>query len=154
MQIRKLASTCQFLQEYHQDELTTAFILGLRDENISRKLLAKKDLTLDKAIATDQSLQVADKEAREMTLQPTVRVDAINAHKRVNKWTRKQRVPHHQVPAWLVDLKNTGIQLQNVPIKPLLVQCVIAWVILQKCVETRTLTVIVAVFQENSHNQI
>ena len=26
-----------------------------------------------------------------MALQPTARVDVINAHKRVNKWTRKQR---------------------------------------------------------------
>ena len=34
-EIRKLASTCQFLQEYLQDTLTTAFVLGLRDENIS-----------------------------------------------------------------------------------------------------------------------
>ena len=83
-EIRKLASTCQFPQEYLQDALTTAFVLGLRDENISRKLLAEKDLTLDKAIATAQSLQVADKEACEMALQPTTKVDAINVHKRVN----------------------------------------------------------------------
>ena len=68
------------MQEYPQDALTTAFVLGLRDENISRKLLAEKDLTLDRAITTAQSLQVADKEAREMVLQPAA-ANAINAHK-------------------------------------------------------------------------
>ena len=61
-EIRKLASTCQFPQEYLQDALTTAFVLGLKDENISHKLLAEEDLTLDRAIATAQSLQIADKE--------------------------------------------------------------------------------------------
>ena len=90
-EIRKLASTCQFPQQYLQDALTTAFVLGLRDENISRKLLAEKDLSLDKAIATAQSLQVADKEAREMATQSTARVDAVNEHKRGYKWTKKQR---------------------------------------------------------------
>ena len=127
-EIRKLASTCQFLQEYLQDALTAAFVLGLRDENISRKLLAEKNLTLDKAIATAQSLQIGDKEAREMALQPTARVDGINAHKRVNKWPgQESSVPHHQFPARLVDLKNTSTGIQNVLIKPLLVQCIIAW---------------------------
>ena len=87
-EIRKLASTCQFPQEYLQDALTTAFVLGLRDENISRKLLAEKDLTLDRAIATAQSLQIADKEAREMATQPAATVDAIT-HKRAKKFTRK-----------------------------------------------------------------
>ena len=48
--------TRQFLQEYLQDTLTTAFDLRLRDENISHELLAEKDLTLDKAIATAQML--------------------------------------------------------------------------------------------------
>ena len=43
-EIRKLTSTCQFLQEYLQDALTTAFVLRLRDENISQKLLVEKDL--------------------------------------------------------------------------------------------------------------
>ena len=81
-EIRKLASTCQVPQEYLQDALTTAFVLGLKDENISRKLLAEKDLTLDRAIATAQSLQIADKEAREIAIQPAARtVDAINTHK-------------------------------------------------------------------------
>ena len=90
LEIRKLASTCQFPQEYLQDALTTAFVLGLKDENISRKLLAEKDLTLDRAIATAQSLQIADKEAHEMAIQPAARtVDAINAHKRAKKFTRK-----------------------------------------------------------------
>jgi len=65
-EVRKLASTCQFPQEYLQDALTTAFVLGLRDETLSRKLLAEKDLTLDKAIATAQSLQVARRKAHKM----------------------------------------------------------------------------------------
>ena len=65
-EVHKLASTCQFPQEYLQDTLTTAFVLGLRDKNVSRKLLAERELTLDKTIVISQSLQVADKEAHEM----------------------------------------------------------------------------------------
>ena len=45
-EIQKLASTCQFPQEYLQDTFTTAFVLGLRDENISSKLLTETGLTL------------------------------------------------------------------------------------------------------------
>ena len=85
-EVRKLVSTCQFPQEYLQDALTTAFVLGLRDENFSRKLLTETDLTLDKAIATAQSLQMADKEAHEMASQPLSTVDAVSpAHKQSSK---------------------------------------------------------------------
>ena len=151
-EIRKLASTCQFPQEYLQDALTTAFVLGLRDKNISRKLLVEKDLTLDKAIATAQSLQVVDKEAREMALQPTAAtVDAINAHKRANKSTRKQySTPPRPYPA----CGSKEHWHSECPHKILLVHCVIAWVILQKWVETRTaLTMMLMVItQEDSPN--
>ena len=96
--IQKLASTHQFPQEYLQDALTTAFILGLKDENISCKLLAEKDLTLERTIATAQSLQIADKEAREMAIQlAAATVDAINTHKRAKKLMRK--LPQGPCPA-------------------------------------------------------
>ena len=77
-QTRYITTASRF--SFRKSILTTAFVLGLRDENISWKLLAEKDFTLDKAITTAQSLQVADKEAHEMALQPTARMDAINAH--------------------------------------------------------------------------
>ena len=90
---RKTESWCRLVSfrksTYLLDTLTTAYVLGLKDENIYRKLLAEKYLTLDRAIATAQSLQIADKEAREMAIQSAAAtVDAINTHKRAKKLTR------------------------------------------------------------------
>jgi len=107
-----LASACQFPQEYLKDVLTTAFILGLQDENISRKLLAEKDFTLEKAIATAQSLQVADKEAHEMASQLSSPVQAVNSsHKQTNKSSNNSSPDSHphQALALPVNPKSTGV---------------------------------------------
>lgn len=63
-----MVSTCQFPGEYLQDALYTAFVLGLHDESIARKLLSKKDLTLDKAISIAHNMEAAGKEANETTV--------------------------------------------------------------------------------------
>ena len=62
-----MGSTCQLPGEYLPDVLCTAFVLGLRDENIARKLLSEKDPTLDKAISIAQKLQ--DLERKQMKSQ-------------------------------------------------------------------------------------
>jgi len=77
-EIQKLASTCQFSQDYLQDALIMAFIFRLQDENTSHKL-TEKDLMLEKAIVTAQSLQVANKGAHKMASQPSLSVQAISS---------------------------------------------------------------------------
>jgi len=74
-EVRKLASTCQFPQEYLQDALTTAFVLGLRDKTVSCKLLSEKE---DKAIATAQSLQVATQNGSNGFSAPEGTIDAVH----------------------------------------------------------------------------
>ena len=104
-----MTSTCQFPGEYLTDVLCTAFVLGLHDENIARKLFFKKDLTLDKAISIAQNMEAAGKEANEITVQAPNSVSII-------KTPSKCSMPKALIPGrvHLVVRKTTGILLVSI----------------------------------------
>ena len=100
--IRKAASTCEFPVQYLQDALTTAFVLGLREENTVRKLLSEPTLTLDRAISVAQGMEMANRESSAlgtMPPQPTINLvrgasgKSIVRQSRVSEPSKTQRKP-------------------------------------------------------------
>ena len=63
-ELRRLAEHCEFrnLNEYLRDQ----FVVGLRDENIQKKLLAVAELTFENAIKSAVAVETANKDATEL----------------------------------------------------------------------------------------
>lgn len=69
-ELRKLASTCEF-NAFLNEALVDKFVCGLRKDNIQRRLLAERDLSLTKALELAQSMEAAEKDSKEIQARPT-----------------------------------------------------------------------------------
>ena len=81
--LRKLASRCQF-GEFLPQALRDKLVCGLLSESIQKALLAKADLTLDKAVETAQGMEAAAQCAKELKgsqrRSPVLKVDSKPAN--------------------------------------------------------------------------
>ena len=81
--LRKLASRCQF-GEFLSQALRDKLVCGLLSESIQKALLAKADLTLDKAVETAQGMEAAAQRAKELKgsqrSSPVLKVDSKSAN--------------------------------------------------------------------------
>ena len=65
MELRRLALTCEF-GNFLDEALCDRFVCGLLEEAIQRRLLAEADLTLTKALSLAQSMEIAQKDLKEI----------------------------------------------------------------------------------------
>ena len=63
--LRKLSEHCDF-KEFRTEALRDRFVCGLNNESIQRKLLTEDNLTLDKALNTAQSVELAARQATQL----------------------------------------------------------------------------------------
>lgn len=66
-ELRRLAGTCEFHEYYRNDVIRDMFVIGLRDREVQKKLLSKKDLTLDNAFQTAQASDRAKSQVEVMS---------------------------------------------------------------------------------------
>ena len=64
-ELRRLALTCEF-GNFLDEALCDRFVCGLLEEAIQRRLLAEADLTLTKALSLAQSMEIAQKDLKEI----------------------------------------------------------------------------------------
>ena len=70
-ELRKLCENCDF-GGFLNDALRDRFVCGLSSPAIQKKLLSEADLTLDKAVSTAVSMEMADKETWKFKIGPEV----------------------------------------------------------------------------------
>ena len=85
-ELRRLASKCKF-ENFLDDALRDRFIVGLRNNNILKRLLTEPDLTLARAVAFTQNMEAAHANAQVMKM-PTASLTVGQVEQAV-----KERVP-------------------------------------------------------------
>ena len=65
-ELKKLSAHCNFGANL-AERLRDQFVVGVRNEHIQRKLLTVKDLTFPKTVEISTSMEMADKDSRELT---------------------------------------------------------------------------------------
>ncbi|XP_054708231.1 uncharacterized protein K02A2.6-like [Uloborus diversus] len=85
VELRRLASTCDF-GSFLDEALRDRFVCGLCNENIQKRLLAKKNLKLSDAVETAVAIEIAESDAANMkTFTPAVNKVRKTEHVNANK---------------------------------------------------------------------
>ncbi len=65
IELKRLASTCKF-QAFLNEAIRDRLVCGLENSTCQKKLLAEKNLTLEKAVDISTAMEMANKQARDM----------------------------------------------------------------------------------------
>jgi hypothetical protein len=82
LQIKKLATHCNF-NTFLKEALRNQLVCGTNNEAIRQKLLAEKDLTLDKAYSTALAIEAAQKQSSQIQEQRDIHKVNFNSSKSV-----------------------------------------------------------------------
>ena len=100
-ELRRLSTHCDF-GDHLNDALRDRLVCGLRSENMQRRLLSMKDLTLKDALETAQAMEAADKNARTLQGSESAAVNQFTKSQsrggNFRKPTASQRPPASQKP--------------------------------------------------------
>ena len=115
-ELRKLAEHCEYALAL-DDMLRDRLVVGLHDENIQRRLLSEKDLTLNKAMEIAHGMEVAKKNTLDIQAAKgsSVLEDSVSQFS-VNKIQRQSNVKRPEV-------RIQGRKLESTNLRPNQIQC-------------------------------
>ncbi len=110
--LKRLSEHCEFGQSL-SDTICDRFVCGLRSEAIQKRLLTESNLTLQKAIKISTSMEMAAKEAQQLSASDQVHKvysDARNKSNSEKACYRCRKVGHQPVDCWFKDMnyRNCG----------------------------------------------
>ena len=81
-ELRRLASSCKFKEDYLEEALRDRFVCGLRSEAIQRHLLSQRSLTLKIAVDSALAMEAAEKNAKALKSDSALGIQKLQSNAR------------------------------------------------------------------------
>lgn len=94
--LRRLAETCKF-ENFRDEALRDMFVIGIRDRDVQKKLLAEKDLTLQRAFSLAQASERTKQHIDEMCGE----VSKVGFHRSLGASSKPENVERKQKPCFV-----------------------------------------------------